>query len=162
MSALVLVLGAWLAGGIGELALDRGALTELLAAAVPPPRALGPVTLEASRPEPVRFVDGGVESALTLRIVEFDWSSVVELRYEPAVRAEDGLVHLAPVRVQPRLPLPVELDLVAWAPQIELPRRLGWELPLVGGRRIEVLCYVQGIVIDEERLRVELGLVTQP
>jgi len=162
LNAPVLLLASLLLGGIGELALDRGAITDLVAAAMPEPVTIGPVTLTAGRPTPVDFIEGGVETSVPVRVDELGWKGVVDLRYEPRVRPENGGVHLAAVRVRPRVPLPVEFDLSRWAPLVELPRRLEWDLPLAGGASVRVICFVQGLEIDDERLRVELGLVTQP
>jgi hypothetical protein len=151
------------AQGVAELSLDRAAVRDLLAAAVSQPVSVdvqgwGVITLEVTPPDTVQFTGGGVEADLSIRLVEQDLSLGLHVRYEPQVDRKDGTVSLAAVEATPDSPLPVPVDLAPLLPAANLPRRLTWSLDGPGGKPIPIQALVQGIVIDSERLVVQLGL----
>lgn len=149
--------------GTAELTLDRNAVAGLLEAALPDPYelsvpGLGQVSIEVFAPKELRFVDGGVETIIPLRIAEIDWSTQINVRYEPDVEPLMGTVRLLPVSAVPDLPLPFRVDLAPWLGAVDLPRRLDWELELREGHTLEVICFVQSLRVGEQRLHIELGL----
>ena len=151
------------AQGVAELSLDRAAVRDLLAAAVSRPvpvdvQGWGVITLEVTPPATVQFTGGGVEADLSIRLVEQDLSLGLHVRYEPQVDRKDGTVSLTAVEATPDSPLPVPVDLAPLLPAASLPRRLTWSLDGPGGKPIPIQALVQGIVIDSERLVVQLGL----
>ena len=138
----------------------------LLAAAVAQPLAVpvtswGTVTIQVTPPDTVHFVDGGVEADLELTLQELELSIGVHIRYEPQVNPMDGTVSLLATAAVPDVVLPIALDLAALLPAAALPRRLSWELDGPGGQRIPVQALIQGVVIADDRLIVQLGLQTQ-
>jgi hypothetical protein len=149
--------------GTAELTLDRNAVAGLVEAALPAPHeltvpGLGTVSIEVLAPKELRFVDGGVEAVFPLRIAEIDWSTEIDVRYEPDVEPLLGTVRLLPVSAVPDLPLPLRFDLAPWLGAVDLPRRLDWQLELREGRTLDVICFVQTLRVGEERLHIELGL----
>ena len=149
--------------GTAELSLDRSAVAGLVEAALPAPHELavpgiGRVSIEVLAPQELRFVDGGVQAVVPLLIAEIDWSTEIDVRYEPDIEPLMGTVRLLAVSAVPRLRLPFRIELAPWLGAVELPRRLDWELELIEGRTVEVIGFVQGLRIGEERLHIELGL----
>ena len=149
--------------GTAELTLDRGAVAALVEAALPEPYelsvpGLGRLSIEVLAPKQLRFVDGGVQATVPLLIAQIDWSTQIDVRYEPDVEPLLGTVRLLPVSAVPDVPLPFRVELAPWLGAVELPRRLDWELELIEGRTVEVIGFVQGLRVGEERLHVELGL----
>lgn len=152
------------AGGVGELSLDRAAVSALVAVAVEGSHdvelpGVGAVSIAIDRPRRLEFRDGGVEAELPVRVEAIDLTFAFHVRYVPQVEPKSGNVALRAetVRPVPRLPLPV--DLSELLPPVSLPRRLDWELDLPDGNRADVTCFVQSLVVDEDRLIVGLGLV---
>ena len=152
------------AASAGELTLDRSAVRELVALALPEPWQLelpgfGAVTLQIDAPDEVRFREGGVEMKLPVKLSGLDRELLLHVRYVPSVEPLSGVVRLEPESIVPEVPLPFEIDLHEWVPTVDLPRRLDWELELAGGKTTRVTCFVQGLVVEERRLRVDLGLL---
>lgn len=153
--------------GAAELTLDRGAVAALVEAALPEPLELsapgiGRVTLEVFAPKKLLFVDGGVQVTFPLLVPEIDWSTRIDVRYEPEIEPLTGTVRLVSVSAVPDLPLPFRVDLAPWLGAIDLPRRLDWELELSEGHKLDVICFVQGLRVGPERLHIELGLKSRP
>ncbi len=149
--------------GTAELTLDRNAVAGLVEAALPAPHeltvpGLGQVTIEVLAPKELLFVDGGVEAVFPLRIAEIDWSTEIDVRYEPDIEPLMGTVRLLAVSAVPRLRLPFRIELAPWLGAVDLPRRLDWELELRDGQTLDVVCFVQALRVGEERLHIELGL----
>jgi len=161
-TALVLATGAAAAaGGAAELHLDATALNELLDAGLPEPfvvrvPGVGTVTLAVGPVRSTRFDGEAIESTVGLVFEETDLRLDVNLRFVPGIERLTGTPRLVVDAAQPE-GLPFELDLAAAIPPIELPRFLEWELPMPRGRTMPIRCYVQGIVVDGDRLRVDLG-----
>jgi len=154
------------AQGVAELSLDRGAVRALLAAAVARPLTVpvaswGSVTIQVTPPGSVRFVDGGVEADLELTLHELELGVSVHVRYESQVNPMDGTVSLVATEAVPGVVLPVEIDLASLLPAADLPRRLSWELDGPGGQPIPVQALIQGVIIRNDRLVVQLGLQTR-
>ncbi|MCZ6649065.1 MAG: hypothetical protein O7D35_00190, partial [Acidobacteria bacterium] len=80
------------------------------------------------------------------------------VRYEPQVNPMDGTVSLVATEAVPDVMLPVEIDLASFLPVADLPRRLSWKLDGPGGQPIPVQALIQGVIITEDRLVVQLGL----
>ena len=128
------------AASAGELTLDRSAVRELIALALPEPwnlelPGMGTVTLRLEAPDEVRFHEGGVETELPLKLSGLGHELLLHVRFVPSVEPLSGVVRLEPESIVPDLALPFEIDLRAWVPTIDLPRRLDWELELSGGKR---------------------------
>lgn len=154
------------AQGVAELSLDRGAVRALLAAAmvrplIVPVASWGSVTIQVTPPRSVQFVDGGVEADLEFTLQELELSVGVHVRYEPQVNTLDGTVSLVATEAVPDVLLPVDIDLASLLPAADLPRRLSWTLDGPDGQPILVQALIQGVVISDERLVVQLGLQTR-
>ncbi|MBP7148704.1 MAG: hypothetical protein KBD01_14295 [Acidobacteria bacterium] len=153
--------------GAGELSLDRGAVTALLQANIPPPATirmppLGQVTLRLEAPEPVVFSKGGLETRIAVRIPEVGMSGDLAVRYLPVVDSEAGIVRLKPVKATPLGALGTLPDLAGFLAPVELPRTFDWIAAGRAGRRTRMTVNVQGVEVTDERLVVKLGLVAQP
>jgi hypothetical protein len=168
LAAGIFVLGATGgSGGIAELALDRGTVSALVAAGLPPPRALvapgfGAITLRVEGPTELDFADGGIVIAARIEVAEIGAEWTLRARYEPRTEPLEGLALLVPVSAQTDPPLPFGFDLSGWLGSVELPRRLDWDVGPDGARRIAVACFVQGVRVTDERLVVELSLRVRP
>jgi hypothetical protein len=165
-AALLLSWGptAWCGPAAGELTLDRAAVRDLIALALPDPlqvdlRGLGSVSLRIDAPAEVRFHEGGVETSLALRVSRLDDPLELRVRYVPAIEPLTGTVRLEPESIVPVISLPFDFDLAGWLEPIALPRRLDWNLELGPGKSTRVTCFIQGLAVEAERLRIDLGLV---
>jgi hypothetical protein len=152
--------------GAGELALDRGAVTSVIAAVTPGPRGmmvpgLGQITVALRPPQTVFFRDGGVEARLGLAVKELALEGDVDVRMEPQIRESDGVVLLRTVRIVGRGPLEMLPDLSGLMPPVELPRRQDLIVQPKGGRRTRVILHPQNVRIDDERMVLEFGVVTR-
>jgi hypothetical protein len=164
--ALVSLLGAshpFAGAGVAELTLDRSAVAALVEAALPEPLSIDPpgfgaLTLRLEGPRRVEFVDGGVEIVLQLSVGEMERSLDLLARYEPRVEPRNGVVRLVPVSLVTEPALPFDPDLSAWLGSVSLPRRFEWELEIESDQTVEVIGYLQGVVIEDDRLRLELSL----
>lgn len=161
---IALAPGVHAAASAGELTLDRSAVRELVVLALPEPwtieiPGIGAVTLQIDAPDEIQFRDGGVETDLPVRLSGFDRGLLLHVRYIPSVEPLSGVVRLEPESIVPEVALPFEVDLQGWVPTVDLPRRLDWELELAGGRKTRITCFVQGLTVEERRLRVDLGLL---
>ena len=152
------------AGGVAELSLDARAVADVLDAALPEPArveipGLGEVTLRIGPVRNAAFHDEGVEAAVALAVEEVGFEQDVTLRFVPRIERRTGTAQLVPetARIEG---LPFEIDLASRVPPASLPRTVHWDLEMPGARILPVDCYVQGLEIDGDRLRVELGLVT--
>ena len=100
-------------------------------------------------------VTGGLPSA-----PRGEFRTELVVRYVPDVEPITGTVRLLPERVEPAIPLPFRIDVASLLDPIALPRRLNWQLELANGASIGVSCFVQSVEVGEERLIIELGLVS--
>jgi hypothetical protein len=165
MAVTLLLVGATVlpAGGVAELSLDARAVADVLDAALPEPTrvelpALGEVTLRIGPVRSALFQEGGVEAEVALAVEEIGFEEDVTLRFVPRIERRTGTAQLVleAARVGG---LPFEIDLGSFVPPARLPRTVHWELEMPGARVLPVDCYVQGLEIEGDRLRVELGLV---
>lgn len=152
------------AGGVAELSLDGRAAADILDAALPEPArvelpGLGEVTLRIGPVRKAFFHEGGVEAEVALAVEEIGFEEDVTLRFVPRIERRTGTAQLVleTARVEG---LPFEIDLSSRVPPATLPRTVHWDLEMPGARVLPVDCYVQGLEIEGDRLRVELGLVT--
>lgn len=164
LSLLLLTPAVRAAASAGELTLDRSAVRELVALALPEPWSLdlpglGAITLQIEAPHEVRFHNGGVETELSVKLSGLDRELLLHVRFVPSVEPLTGVVRLVPESIVPDVALPFEVDLHTWVPSVDLPRRLDWELELAGGKKTRVTCFVQGLTVEEKRLRIDLGLL---
>ncbi|RMF74889.1 MAG: hypothetical protein D6738_05210 [Acidobacteria bacterium] len=153
--------------GAGELALDRGAVASLVAAALPAVRAaslpgVGPVTLELEPPRTVVFAANGVEGDLGVRIAELGLSGTLRLRMVPEVRPADGVVVLRAERLAGQGALAMLPDLAALLPPVELPRTQRLLVTPQGGRATELTISAQGVRVTRDRLVLLFGMATRP
>lgn len=151
------------AGGVAELSLDRHTVAALVASGLPEPLTLSPpglgtLTLELDGPRRLDFVDSAIEIELELRAVELGQSISLVARYVPQVEPISGTVQLVPDSVVTDPPLPFDLDLAGWLGSVDLPRRFEWTLAPDAGGPIGVTCFLQGVTVEKERLRLELGV----
>ncbi len=164
---LLLFCPSVLAGvGAAELALDRGSVAALIAMATPEPRQLtlpgvGTVTLAIRPPSNVRFVEGGIETAIKLVVKEIGHEEPIELRLEPRVREEDGVVELVATRVQAEGLLAMVPDLAAMIRPVELPRNFESAFQPKGAGLTQLYISVQRVRVSDERLVLELGMATK-
>jgi len=163
--AVLLSCGLLHAGrGAAELALDRSAVTELLAAAVPeslvvPVPGAGEIGIGVGAPSRVEFRNGAVEATFPLRIEGIGWTAPLWVRYRPEVEPRYGAVRLVPAAAELSSPFDVAAyDPIRWMPAVDLPQRLEWDLDLARGGQLRVRCYLQGVRIEADRLVVQLGL----
>lgn len=165
---LLLALSSPTIAGVGaaELALDRGAVAAIIAMATPEPRQFtlpgaGTVTLAIRPPSNVRFVDGGIETAIKLVVKELGHEEPVTLRLEPRVREEDGVVELVATRVQAEGLLAMVPDLARLIRPVELPRDFESVFQPKGAAKTQIFVAVQRVRVTDERLILELGLATK-
>ena len=165
--ALALVSPARGGGGVGELALDQGAVTALIAAHLPGPvkialPSFGPITLKLLPPESVSFEADGIEARLGLVLVEAGVRGGIALRYQPVVDAQKGLLRLKPIRARGDGALAAFPDLAALLPPVEVPRV--YDQVALGHASSPTMASVeiQSIEIQKERLVVRFGLKTTP
>jgi hypothetical protein len=168
--ALLALAAPWSAahggGGVGELSLDRAAITGLLESALPAPETvdlpgLPELTLRLEAPRGVELVDDGVEATLTLSLDEISWRGALRVRYVAEVVRPEGIVTLRPESVVPELPLPVALEMKGILPDVPLPRSLSWTVEGPTGRPLELTCLVHDVEVGEERLVVKFGLLSR-
>jgi hypothetical protein len=151
--------------GAAELSLDRAAVHGLLAAALPGPIPVAlpggsTVEIELTAPRQLTFQDGGVEAVVPIRFGGSAFRTDLVVRYVPDVEPLAGTVRLVAERVEPVVPLPFRVDLSSLLDPVSLPRRLDWKLELANGASIDVSCFVHAVEVGEERLIVELGLLS--
>ncbi len=151
-------------GGIAELHLDAASVSEVLGAALPEPErieipGLGEVTIGIGPVQSVVFREGGVDATVALAVEEIRFEGEMRLRFVPTI---DRLTGNAQLEVdEGRIAdLPFDLDWPGLIPPAQLPRSVRWDLEMPGARTLTVDCYVQGIGIEDDRLRIELGLIT--
>jgi hypothetical protein len=152
-------------GGAGEISLDRAAITGLLASALPAPTridlpGLPELNVRVDAPRSVDLVDGGVETTLSLSLEEISWRGFLHVRFVPEVVRPEGIITLRAESVTPDLPIPVPLDLNRLLPDVPLPRSLRWRVEGPAGRPLELTCLVQTVEVDEERVVVKFGLLS--
>jgi hypothetical protein len=148
-------------GGAAELSLDAGAVRALVATRLPDPVRLSPgglgdLTLRVLPPVRVEFRDGGIDVPLRLTAVEIGWSASLAVRLMPEVVPTTGALRLAVTEA--RVDLPFDYDITAWLRPLDLPRRFEWTVPVADGQTLELLCFLQGLRVEDERLVVELGV----
>jgi len=158
--------------GVAELTLDRAAVSALLSASLPRSKTvsmpgLGEVRLTIEALEELRFLDGEIHAVVTvgLRALALGEASVtgrVRVRYAAEIERTTGTARLVPQSGRPMAPLRLDFDFARWLPAIDLPRRMNWSLPLGEGPAIELSMFVQGLEIEAERLRLDLGMVARP
>ena len=152
--------------GVAELSLDRAAVLALVEAALPrnlalPVAGTGTVNIELDPPASVDFKDAGIEADLVVRVPVIAWESHVHIRYVASVDAKSGVVRLRAETAEPDTFLPLAIDLAPLLPAIDLPRVFDWSVTGPAGQAVAVHCAVQGVVIDADRLVVELGLTAR-
>ncbi|ANM30307.1 hypothetical protein ABI59_13080 [Acidobacteria bacterium Mor1] len=149
-----------LAGGAGELSLDRGAIHAVFEAALAQPRTVelpgaGSIPLRFERSRPPRFTEGGVEVDVPFHAGPL--SGNLAARYVPQVDRLDGTVRLVAEQASADVGLPAAVDVAAWMPVVALPRSLRGSLPALG-EETQVSLFVQEVRVDDERLVLEFGL----
>jgi len=164
--ALVLLGAPCAFGGAAELALDRAAVTDLLAATLPGPirveaPGLGELLVHLDPPGEVRFVEGGIEAQVPLRVPALGWTGMLDARYVPEVEPLQGTVRLRAESIVPRSALPFSPEFAGWVESVELPRRFDWELELDDRLPLGLTCFVQGLKVTDRRLELRLFLVTR-
>jgi len=160
---LLAVTAVWSGRGAAELYLDAAAVKEILGAALGEPRrlevpGLGELTLELGPVRRVELSGGTVEATVAVRIREIDVADDVRVSFLPEVERTMGRARLVP-REAHLAGLPFDLDLSRFLAPAELPRSVAWDLALPGARPLPLVCYVQGIAVEKDRLRIDLGLV---
>jgi hypothetical protein len=150
-------------GGAAELTLDRWAVRELIALALPPRLALdlpvvGRLAVVLRPPTTVAFAEGSIEAAVPVELPDVGWSEIVDVRYVPEVERTSGTVRLVAASAVPRSTGPGWLDLAGWLEPIDLPRRFDWRLTLDEDGSSDVTAFVQRVTVTSDRLRIELGL----
>lgn len=158
--------------GVAELTLDRAGVMALLSAALPRSESvsmpgLGEVRLTIEAVEELRFLDGEIHAVVNvkLRAPALGAAAVigaVRVRYAPEIERTTGTARLVPLSGLPLAPLRLDADFARWLPAIDLPRRMNWSLPLGEGPAIELSMFVQGVEVEGERLRLDLGVVARP
>ena len=151
--------------GAAELSLDRAAVHGLIAAGLPGRIQVAlpggsTLEIELTAPRQLTFQDGGVEAVFPIRLADTAFRTDLVVRYVPDVEPIAGTVRLLPERAEPVVPLPFRVDLSSVLDPVALPRRLDWQLELANGASIDVSCFVQSVEVGEERLVVELGLLS--
>lgn len=152
--------------GAGELSLDRSSVLALLDAGMPravPFTLPGPtqVALRMEPPDRVEFREGGVEARIRVELEPLGYSSAVSVRYVPGLDPLDGTVRLEAASAIPDVVPSIPLDLASVLPPVSLPRALDWTVPGLSTEPFRVRCHVQGIRIREDRMVIELGLLTR-
>ena len=163
----LLLLGAPCAfGGAAELALDRAAVSDLLAATLTGPirveaPGLGELLVHLDPPGEVRFAEGGIEAAVPLRVPALGWAGILDVRFVPEVEPLEGVVRLRAESIVPRSALPFSPELAGWVESVDLPRRFDWQLELDDRLPLGLTCFVQGLKVTDRRLELRLSLVTR-
>jgi hypothetical protein len=152
------------ASGSGEVSLDRTAVQELFSAVLPRTESIvlgGLVEFDLTLQEigDLRFGDGWIEGRLEICIDPPAACGAVRVRYHPEVEPITGTLRLVARTARPVAPLRFDFDLAPRLPPIDLPRRLDWELPMEHGAAVQLTCFVQGLSIDEDRIRLELSIL---
>lgn len=167
---LLLFFGPWFAKagpGVGELSLDREAVTALLQAHLPgtvgiPVPGLGKVPLKLKAKSPVFFRNKGLETDITLELPEAGLSGSLALRFLPALDRDKGVLVFRAVSARPSGDLAGLPDLASFLPPLEFPRLFEWLAPVQSGPRRTISVSLEGIDIREDRLWLRLGLQTKP
>lgn len=151
------------ATGAAELSIDRATVGSWIGLAVEDPvvaelPGLGSVEIRLTAPSRVRFVDGGVEGRLAVAVPTLGWRGEVDLRFEPRIERRAGTVRFVATSARLVGPSPPAVDLARWIPAIPLPRSLGGDIELAGGRRLPLHAWVHGLRIDEQRVYLKLGI----
>ncbi len=152
--------------GVGELSLDRNAIVALMQTAMPRELTfgvpgVGEITVKVEPPRRVDFHDGGVEVRLIFSVEELQATGAVEVRYVPQVEPTQGQVSLVAETAVPDLSLPLGIDLAPLLPPVKLPRSFGWSLEDLSGKSVRLQCMVQGVVVEDERLVIQLGFLAK-
>lgn len=153
--------------GAGELSLDRGAVTALVAAQMPTRQrvdvpALGAVTLAFTPPQAVDFVDGGLQARIGVKVLEARTEGTVQLRLWPEVDAAKQVVRLRTTRAVGEGPLAVLPDFASLLPPIELPRAFDFVLISREGQRTGMNLQIQDVFVKQDRLTIRMGFVARP
>lgn len=171
LSAVLIALG-FLAGwgqagpGLGELSLDREAVTALLQAHLPgtvgvPVPGLGKVPLKLRAGSPVFFRNKGLETEIVLELAEAGISGRLALRFIPFLDRDKGILVFRPVSARPSGGLAGLPDLAPLLPPLEFPRLFEWLAPGTSAGRQTISVSLEGIDIGEDRLLLKLGLAAR-
>ncbi len=94
-------------------------------------------------------------------ISKLGFETTLAARFVPELERATGTWQLRPEEVELELPPPLRLDVADWLVPVPLPRRLDWQLELGADRPLDVTCFIQSVTVDENRLRIDLGLVAR-
>ncbi|UCF68049.1 MAG: hypothetical protein JSV80_01755 [Acidobacteriota bacterium] len=151
------------AAGVGELSLDAAAVAAVVKSGMPGPvpvsvPGMGSVTLAFEAADTVRFIDGGLESRVSVAVQPLGLSGHVAVRYEPAIDRASGIVRLHATKVQGEGPLSLLPDLASLLPPVDLPRGFRWTFHPQGGTARQMTLDVHAVTVTDERLIVKFGL----
>ncbi|HHN74690.1 MAG TPA: hypothetical protein ENK10_05615 [Acidobacteria bacterium] len=155
------------APGLGELRLDGAALQAVVAGNLPGPMqvtipAMGQAELRLIAPRTLRLVRGGIEGRFGVRVDAFGLEGSVDLRYEPKVLREQGIIRLEAVRAQAEGMLSMLPDLASLLPPVDLPRVLEWPAPTPEAPRVRMRLYLQEVRIADEAMVIRFSLLARP
>jgi hypothetical protein len=164
--ALTAFVPALAEGGVGELALDRNAVTSLIRAGMPDSipvelPGLGTVQLVLSSPSPVEFTDGGVEIPVGFSVPDVGLAGTLRIRYVPRVDRVEGFVGLSAESAVAEAPVRLPFDLSHFLPDVELPPELAWRTEDEAGTGLRLVVRPQGLEIDDDRMTVRFGLAAR-
>ncbi len=148
--------------GAGELLLDRGAVTTLVAAQMPTRQkievpALGSVTLALTPPKSVEFFEGALQARIGVKVLEARTEGTVQLRLWPEVDATKQIVRLRTTRAVGEGPLAMLPDFGALLPPIELPRAFDFVLVSREGQRTPMNLQIEDVFVKQDRLTIRMG-----
>lgn len=152
--------------GTVSITLDRDAVRELLVAGMPAPTrvdvpGVAEFVLRLTAPDDVRFVDGGLETAVPFRLDPIGLAGTLDVRYVPEVVEGPGTLLLVPKRATAEGAVRLPFDLAPYLPVVRLPEETGWRLPREDGD-VDVVVRTREVRFEPQYLLVRLELVARP
>jgi hypothetical protein len=149
--------------GAAELNLDRAAVLGILNGVLARSTQIdvagwGPVALRLRPATRVEFSEGRIVAVFALAVSRPDLETSILVRLAPEIDPVDGSLRFLPVELRPEPPLPFELDVAKWADAFVVPRRFDWSLAGGPGPGANIVGFVQGVKVEDERLVLNLGL----